>query len=369
MHIKHTIFLVLLLFPALTIQAANRYWEYGDYLDLHPKQRALTEHFSALVDNDPIAFSGEVNKPITVSIVYPSEQISDYWVRNISAFTQRLNELGIPHEISAFFSSPNTNQRRQNEQLLEALQSEPDYLIFTLDTERHRIFIEHVLQSPTTKLILQNITTPIKSWNKNQPFFYVGFDHHQGTHLLADYFQSIFPDSATYNLLYFSPGYISNARGDTFINRLQPSQRYWPESIYYTRADQQSGYDATMLMLEQKADVDFIYACSTDIALGAAKALAEKNLNSQIMLNGWGGGSAELAALANGKIDVTVMRINDDAGVAMAEAIKLDLENHPVPLVYSGNLELITKHDSIEHINALKKRAFRYSDNQKWTTQ
>ncbi|GAJ70301.1 autoinducer 2-binding periplasmic protein LuxP precursor [Vibrio sp. JCM 18904] len=47
----------------------------------------------------------------------------------------------------------------------------------------------------------------------------------------------------------------------------------------------------------------------------------------------------------------------------MAEAIKWDLEGKPVPTVYSGDFEVVTKSDSPERIEALRKRAFRYSDN------
>lgn len=80
------------------------------------------------------------------------------------------------------------------------------------------------------------------------------------------------------------------------------------------------------------------------------------------MINGWGGGSAELDAIAKKELDVTVMRMNDDTGIAMAEAIKLDLEHKPVPTVFSGDFEIVTKNDSPERLSKLKKYAFRYSN-------
>jgi autoinducer 2-binding protein LuxP len=116
-----------------------------------------------------------------------------------------------------------------------------------------------------------------------------------------------------------------------------------------------------MRAVENDSDIRFIYACSTDVALGAADAL--KQLNRQdIQLNGWGGGTAELEAIANGDLDVTVMRMNDDTGIAMAEAIKWDLEGKQVPQVFSGDFELVTSDDSPAVIDKLKQRAFRYSD-------
>ena len=56
------------------------------------------------------------------------------------------------------------------------------------------------------------------------------------------------------------------------------------------------------------------------------------------------------------------MRMNDDTGVAMAEAIKWDMEGKTVPIVYSGNFEIVTSEISKSKIEQLEKQAFRYSD-------
>ncbi|WP_071196948.1 substrate-binding domain-containing protein, partial [Vibrio cholerae] len=239
---------------------------------------------------------------------------------------------------------PNLDTRQQSVSLMEALKNKSDYLIFTLDTTRHRKFIEHVLHSSETKLILQNITTPVKDWQGKQPMMYIGFDHEYGAQLLAQYYQAHAPKKP-YSVLYFSEGYISEARGDTFIQDMNAVHHFPLASSYYTKATEQSGYEATLNIVKNNPEIGFIYACATDVALGAAQALKELN-RQDILVNGWGGGSAELEALAKGELDVTVMRMNDDTGVAMAEAIKWDLEGKSVPLVYSGDFEVVTKQDS-----------------------
>jgi autoinducer 2-binding protein LuxP len=83
----------------------------------------------------------------------------------------------------------------------------------------------------------------------------------------------------------------------------------------------------------------------------------------KIMINGWGGGSSELEAIVDNEMDVTVMRMNDDNGVAMAEAIRLDLEgrDQQVPTIFSGEFTLVEKGIDSKELNRLKKRAFRYS--------
>ena len=347
--------------PALShgTHVLNGYWEYQDYLSKFPEQKALTDKMIEAVQNHPVPLRKIQDEPITISVVYPGQQISDYWVRNIEAFEKRLDKLRINYQINQVFTRVNADITQQSISLQEAIENKTDYLIFTLDTTRHRKFIEHVLTSTDTKLILQNITTPVRSWADRQPFMYVGFDHATGSLKLAEYFKSNSKSNSQYSVLYRSEGYISDARGDTFIHDVNTNTNFALKSSFYTKSDKESGYQAAKISIAKDKDLDFIYACATDVALGAADAIRESGRD--ILLNGWGGGSAELEAIERGDLDVTVMRINDDTGIAMAEAIKWDLTGLAVPTVYSGDFELVTKEDSPERISELKQRAFRYS--------
>lgn len=342
--------------------ALNGYWEYQEFLDEFPEQQQLTHALAAAVRETPTPIMAEKKRELKISVVYPGQQISDYWSRNIAAFEQRLDKLNIDYQLNQVFTRPNADIKQQSLSLMEAVKSKSDYLIFTLDTTRHRKFIEYVLDSKKTKLILQNITTPLRDWQEHQPFLYVGFDHVEGSRKLAAEFSKRFPEQSRYSVLYFSEGYVSDVRGNTFIHQVSRESNFELQSAYYTKATKQSGYEAAKASLEKYPDIEFIYACSTDVALGAVEALEDLG-RDDIMINGWGGGSAELDAILNGKIDITVMRMNDDTGIAMAEAIKWDLEGKPVPTVYSGDYEMVTKLDPPERIEVLKKRAFRYSDN------
>ncbi|MGF1719416.1 substrate-binding domain-containing protein [Vibrio kyushuensis] len=346
---------------AHSTQELSDYWGYNEFLKAHPDQSDLTDRFTQIVRDDPRLLSIEQNRPVTISIVSPGDQISDYWVRNIKAFEVRMNKLGIDYELNQVTTRINSDTRQQNQSLMRALKNKSDYLIFTLYTARHRKFIEHVLGSTDTKLILQNITTPVRAWDDRQPFMYVGFDHAKGAQILEHYFKESVPKGSAYSMLYYSKGYISDARGDTFIAGMNHQGDYTLSSSFYTKANRESGYQAALRAIENQSDISFIYACSTDVALGASEALRDRD-RKDIILNGWGGGSAELEAIESGDLDVTVMRMNDDTGIAMAESIKLDLEGREVPLLYSGEFELVTTKDVGERIEALKRYAFRYSD-------
>ncbi|MCG7490734.1 substrate-binding domain-containing protein [Vibrio sp. Of14-4] len=346
---------------AHTTQVLNGYWQYEEYLEANPEQKGLSQELTEAVRNAPIPISTKQTTPLSISVVYPGQQVSDYWVRNIKSFEARLKELGVKYEIKQVFTRPNLDVRQQSLSLLEAVQNKADYLIFTLDTTRHRKFIENVLSSTDTKLVLQNITTPVRAWGDQKPFMYVGFDHVKGMRLLKNYYKENVPAGSRYSVLYFSEGYVSDARGDTFIEEMSHHDSYQLSSSFYTTATQESGYNAAIKAVEKDPEISFIYACSTDVALGAAQALKKLNRND-ILINGWGGGSAELEALSKGDLAVTAMRMNDDTGVALAEAIKWDIEGKDVPDVYSGDFELVTRTDMQTKIDKLKQRAFRYSD-------
>ncbi|WP_306331091.1 substrate-binding domain-containing protein [Vibrio injensis] len=340
-------------------QILSDYWHYQAFLDAHPEQQVLTDLLAESVQNRAEPLPLEQTRPVTISVIYPGQQVSDYWIRNIKAFEARMHELGIKYQLHQVFTRPSLDTRQQSISLMEAVQNKTDYLIFTLDTMRHRKFIDHVLHNSETKVILQNITTPIRHWQGRQPLLYVGFDHEIGAQQLAEFYQRKRPQGADYALLYFSEGYISEARGDSFIHHVKA--HFHLASSYYTTATVESGYQVTLDIVNNNPKIAFLYACSTDIALGAAKALQELE-REDIYLNGWGGGSAELEALQEGRLAVTVMRMNDDTGIAMAEAIKRDLAGLPVPLVYSGEFELVTQETTAEQVERFKQRAFRYSD-------
>ncbi|MCG8618309.1 MAG: substrate-binding domain-containing protein, partial [Desulfobacterales bacterium] len=134
-------------------------------------------------------------------------------------------------------------------------------------------------------------------------------------------------------------------------------------AAYYTDGNRDKSRLAVLDILKTDPDIRFIYACATDVALGAIDALKQSPGTGHILVNGWGGGSTELKAILAGEMDVTVMRINDDNGVAMAEAIRLDLENRSdeVPQIYSGEFALVEKGIKPAALDRLKQTAFRYS--------
>jgi len=152
-------------------------------------------------------------------------------------------------------------------------------------------------------------------------------------------------------------------RGESFVSALQNVPNLKLKAFFYAGSTREAGRTAALEALKEFDNLKFIYTCSTDLALGVAEGLRELNRQGAVMVNGWGGGSSELEAIKKGDLDMTVMRMNDDNGVAMADAIVLDQsgKSASVPTVYSGDFALVTKGLSPAAIDALEVRAFRYS--------
>jgi autoinducer 2-binding periplasmic protein LuxP len=346
----------------IVIQQEKDFIPVMEYLTLHPEQKEISEKFRAIVQEEAVPLQKKTKKSVSIAFVYPGEQASDYWRRSVTSFVKRMDALNIDYRLNEFFSKGGgVEVLKQEQQLREVLEQDPDYLVFTLDVNRHKPFIERILARGHPTLILQNITTPLSIWEKNQPY-YVGFDHGIGTRMLADYFLTKFDAHHRYGMLYYSEGYVSKMRGDTFVQYMREDDGPSLLTSYYTDGQLAKAKQATLDIL-QESEPHFFYACSTDVAFGAIEGLKEKGKLGEILVNGWGGGSAELAAIERGELAATVMRMNDDNGVAMAEIIHLRLlgKKSEVPTLFSGEFTLITPETSAQTIEKLKKQAFRYS--------
>ncbi len=340
----------------------DEFWSLAEFAELNDQQKNNSAAFVERVSANAVKLHNP-GKPVKVAVIYPGKQASDYWRRSVLSFEARMKEIGMPYEIGSFFSGSSSYVGNQTQLITAALKNDPDYLVFTLDALRHKPIVQRLIARGRPKVILQNITTPLKAWRERQPFLYVGFDHVNGTKLLIDYYKKTLGPGKKYAILFGPRGYVSRARGNTFLQAYSDTTKMNLKASYYVGYDREKSRAAAERILDENEDIDFIYSCSTDIALGAIDAIKNRNRTTRVMTNGWGGGGKELEALQNGDLEVTVMRMNDDNGVAMAEAIVLDQSGRgkEVPVVFSGEFALVSKENSAEDIDNLKARAFRYS--------
>lgn len=352
----------LLISSIVFAENLEHYWTYQEFSNLFPHKQRGAENFSFTTRQKGTPLQSQSKALVRIAVIYPGKQASDYWRRSVSSFEARLAESQVPYEIRTYFSKPGLEIRLQTEQIARALQHDPDYLVFTLDALKHRIIIERLMAKKRPKVILQNITTPLKQWRENQPFLYVGFDHAAGTEVLVKEYLKRVSAKGKYAIFYGPRGYVSQMRGGTFKAAMAKQKDIQLVAEYYVGFDREKSREAALQLLEKNSDIGFIFSCSTDIALGVIDAIREHGKQGQVITNGWGGGSSELEAISSQSLDLTVMRMNDDNGAAMAEAILQDLSNIKVPTIYSGDILLVTRDMSESKIKAISNQAFRYSN-------
>lgn len=336
------------------------------WIPLHNAYAQTSTNFKGIVQQEgQVALEISQGKPVKIAFTTPLKQVSDYWRRSIDSFKARMDEIGLKYEINEFSTKVYDN-RKLRECVQLAMKTEPDYLVLTPNDPGDEIVISRLLSRQDTEIIIQNMTIPNNSWKENPPMMYVGFDHTVGTTIIAEEYISRLKgkESVKYAMLYhLQDNQVSQFRGDFFNQIIQEKTDFNLVSEHYTDGNRNKAFEDTLKILEDHPDIDFIHACSTDIAFGVLDALKEKKQHNNVLVNGWGGGANELESIVNGGLHFTVMRMNDDNGVAMAEAIRMDLGAKPLqkPIIYSGDMTIVRQGMSKEQIMKFKKRAFRYS--------
>lgn len=103
--IKYTT-LSILLFTASVCSAfdTSSYVTIDKFIDENPSQKQLMTSFSDLVSSYAIPVGLRMEKPVKIAAIYPGIQKSNYWKDSVTSMEMRLDELGIRHETSRFFS-------------------------------------------------------------------------------------------------------------------------------------------------------------------------------------------------------------------------------------------------------------------------
>ncbi len=134
---------------------------------------------------------------------------------------------------------------------------------------------------------------------ERQSAIYVcGIWYEAGSKLLADEYIRLTKGKGNYAVFYGPRGYVSQMRGDTFKRYIKDKSGLEMVASYYVGFDRKRAKKAALELILSNQDLKFIYACSTDIALGIADALRVSGRTGKIFVNGWGGGSAELELLS-----------------------------------------------------------------------
>lgn len=339
--------------------AERDYWVPGE-VNADGKLEAL----QAVVGADAVPFSGTLEKPIEIALIYPSADTSDFWARNYLALTKRLEQLGIAFKTTEFAS-------RQVEHSLQATYASQvaqdadlyDYVIF--GPSELAIQADNISKLAGTEgfgTYVWAFHTPMKDLNP-QPDAWFDFSSAAGALTMCDYMLGRLGNDVTMAMNRGIPGITDNQRSGDFKACVEEKGNWTTAYEHYGEYQTEGGFEGTSLIMQAYPEAKVIHNANTAMAMGSVEAQVSIGKQKEIFSTGWGGTGLELDAIRRGDLDATPMRMGDDVGAATAEAIKADLEGRAgdLPFVFLGRITIAHDEMSAEEIDALEVEAFRFS--------
>jgi len=325
----------------------------------------LSSHFQFAVSNEPVAVeNGVAKKPIRIAIIYPSADISDFWVRNYTALIKRLSALSVPYEVTEYSSKQieHSLQTQYTEKVLNAVKPY-DFVIFgpsELDLQANNI--QKLSASKQFKTFIWAFHTPNDSWS-SQPDAWFDFSSSMGAEVLCDHVVKHLGKDIEFAANRGIPGITDTQRSQGFMDCVEERGDWLTVYEHFGQYQKLGGADGVRLILDNFPEVTMIHNANTAMTMGAVDALREAGKLDPIYVTGWGGTAKEIEKIREGELDATPMRMSDDLGVATAEAIKFHLEGRAdeVPLIYLGRITVAHNEMSDAEIDNLTREAFRYS--------
>lgn len=159
------------------------------------------------------------------------------------------------------------------------------------------------------------------------------------------------------------PGITDNQRSGDFADCVKEKGNWELAYEHYGDYLREGGFDGTNLILQAYPEATVIHNANTAMAMGSVEAQIAAGKEKDVFSTGWGGTGLELEAIRRGELDATPMRMGDDVGAAVAEAIKYHLEGRDdeLPNIFLGRITIAHDQMTTDEIDALEQEAFRFS--------
>ncbi|MCF7502836.1 substrate-binding domain-containing protein [Vibrio sp. L3-7] len=323
------------------------------------------DKFQETVSGDPISMAPmTVEKPVKIALIYPSADISDFWIRNYIALKERLIDLELPFEIEEF-TSRQIEHSLQTQHTEHVLNSEApyDFVIFgpsELDIQAGNI--QKLSASKDFKTFIWAFHTPNEQW-VHQPDSWFDFSSSMGADVLCEHVLQELGSEVEFSANRGIPGITDTQRSQGFIDCVEERGDWLTVYEHFGQYQKIGGADGIRLVLGNFPEVTMVHNANTAMTMGAVDALGKADRLSEIYVTGWGGTAKEIEKIRSDELDATPMRMSDDLGVATAEAIKFHLEERQeeVPLIYLGRITVVHNKMNDDELNQLTREAFRYS--------
>lgn len=321
--------------------------------------------FQETVSGEPVALAPMMlEKPVRIALIYPSADISDFWIRNYVALKERLVALDLPFEIEQF-TSKQIEHSLQTQYIEQVLSSDTpyDFVIFgpsELGFQAENI--QKLSASDEFKTFIWAFHTPNEKW-EHQPDSWFDFSSAMGAEVLCDHVVKELGEDVEFSANRGIPGITDTQRSQGFIDCVEEKGNWLTVYEHFGQYQKIGGADGIRLVLGNFPEVTMVHNANTAMTIGAIDALNEAGKLPNIYLTGWGGTAKEIEKIRSDELDATPMRMSDDLGVATAEAIKFHLEKREseVPLIYLGRITVVHNKMNDDQLDKLTEEAFRYS--------
>lgn len=322
-----------------------------------PNQSPLVEQFTTMVNSPPDPIKIVQKSPVRVAVMlFGSIESIDNKALLLS-FKQRMQELNIDYRLDIYIDNSEDGNDLSPYFKMEA--DQPDYIVMTKLGFIQRRFLERFLHLSKPKVILYDFASPLIHWMRHPPLMYVGFDQEQATRKLASYLDRQLPIEASISALVLPEGYLGHVRCDLFLDEMIRFGRHI-NIVRVVSDNKEEAFQATQVLLGETSP-DFIFSCSQNISDGVVAVIKEKKSASIVQTNAWGLSSSGLSDLKNERVKLSMFFMKDNLSVAVAEAIKLDIEGRNMPNLYMANATLVPASLGLESLSLMVDKVYQYS--------
>lgn len=321
-------------------------------------------NMQAIVAADAEPVAEPPSDPIKIAVIYPSLDVSDFWLRSYLAMEARLEELNIPFEATQFASNMG-DFLMQSTHAEQVAREDFEYVIFgPSELQAQQDDIRHLMDAGKKVMVL-NYDTPIQEWGDDQPMMYTTFSHLFGALNVCNWVLENLGTEGTYALIRGLPGGLDDQRSGGFETCMTENSDWVKAYEHYGDFQREGGFNGAQQILSGYPEVTLLHNANTAMAMGAISAVqaAGPEVAERVGVTAWGGTGDELEALRAGELLATPMRMGDDVGVAMAEAIGMDVQGRDaeIPLVFLGRIDIVSSASGPEVVDAFEQEAFRYT--------
>jgi len=228
------------------------------------------DRFQEVVSNVGVAIKNKPAKPINIALIYPSNDVSDFWDRNYIALIERLEKLGIPHKTTEFSSRQieHTLQTRYTDRVLSRAE-DYDIVIFgpsELLTQEENI--QRLAASKQFHTFIWAFHTPQRSW-QSQPKIWFDFSSSVGAKAMCSYLLRRLGSGVQFVMNRGIPGITDNQRSGEFKFCVEANGNWFSVYENYGQYQKAGGKDGVTLINKYFPEAKVLHNANTAMAVGS----------------------------------------------------------------------------------------------------